>query len=129
MGGELIKQLHTWRMSWILSQFPLCTMKVGHQLSITTCMSTMDTFTRPTTELDCRYLNQQISRTLNLKELPTLMYGLWSNYPYFPSGTIALSGIEQGLFLVDVTSVADPEEAAEEESAFSMDLFSFFLNR
>jgi choice-of-anchor B domain-containing protein len=26
--------------------------------------------------------------------------GSWSNYPYFPSGTIAFSGIDDGLFLV-----------------------------
>ncbi len=26
--------------------------------------------------------------------------GSWSNYPYFPSGTIAFSGIDEGLFLV-----------------------------
>lgn len=26
--------------------------------------------------------------------------GAWSTYPFFPSGTIAISGIEQGLFLV-----------------------------
>ena len=28
--------------------------------------------------------------------------GTWSNYPYFPSGTIAFSGIDEGLFLVKV---------------------------
>jgi choice-of-anchor B domain-containing protein len=28
--------------------------------------------------------------------------GTWSNYPYFPSGTIAVSGIDDGLFLVKV---------------------------
>lgn len=26
--------------------------------------------------------------------------GTWSNYPYFPSGTVAFSGIDEGLFLV-----------------------------
>jgi choice-of-anchor B domain-containing protein len=26
--------------------------------------------------------------------------GTWSNYPYFPSGTIAVSGIDEGLFLL-----------------------------
>merc|ERR1712038_1800938 len=26
--------------------------------------------------------------------------GAWSNYPYFPSGTIVVSGIEQGLFML-----------------------------
>jgi choice-of-anchor B domain-containing protein len=25
--------------------------------------------------------------------------GTWSNYPYFPSGTIAFSGIDEGLFI------------------------------
>jgi choice-of-anchor B domain-containing protein len=28
--------------------------------------------------------------------------GTWSNYPYFPSGTVAVSGIDEGLFLVRV---------------------------
>ncbi|HVM20929.1 MAG TPA: choice-of-anchor B family protein [Egibacteraceae bacterium] len=28
--------------------------------------------------------------------------GTWSNYPYFPSGTVAFSGIDEGLFLVRV---------------------------
>jgi choice-of-anchor B domain-containing protein len=28
--------------------------------------------------------------------------GTWSNYPYFPSGTVAFSGIDEGLFLVKV---------------------------
>lgn len=28
--------------------------------------------------------------------------GTWSNYPYFPSGTIAMSGIDEGLFLLKV---------------------------
>ena len=28
--------------------------------------------------------------------------GSWSNYPYFPSGTIAFSGIDEGLFLAKV---------------------------
>ena len=26
--------------------------------------------------------------------------GAWSNYPYFPSGSIIVSGIEQGLFVL-----------------------------
>ncbi len=26
--------------------------------------------------------------------------GTWSNYPYFPSGTIAVTGIGEGLFLL-----------------------------
>merc|ERR1712038_71410 len=29
--------------------------------------------------------------------------GAWSNYPYFPSGTIVVSGIEQGLFVLKFT--------------------------
>jgi hypothetical protein len=29
--------------------------------------------------------------------------GAWSNYPFFPSGTIIMSGIEQGLFVVKFT--------------------------
>jgi len=29
--------------------------------------------------------------------------GAWSNYPYFPSGTIVVSGIEQGLFILRYT--------------------------
>lgn len=28
--------------------------------------------------------------------------GAWSNYPYFPSGTIVVSGIEQGLFVLSL---------------------------
>jgi choice-of-anchor B domain-containing protein len=28
--------------------------------------------------------------------------GTWSNFPYFPSGTVAFSGIDEGLFLVKV---------------------------
>merc|ERR1712019_80089 len=53
---------------------------------------------------------------------------MWSNYPYFPSGTVGASGTEQGLFLLDVTSVPK-SEVVEEESSFSMDLFSFFGHR
>jgi len=49
---------------------------------------------------------------------------MWSNYPYFPSGIVGASGTGQGLFLLDVTSV--PKEAKEEDSALSMDLFSYF---
>lgn len=29
--------------------------------------------------------------------------GAWSNYPYFPSGTVIISDINRGLFIVDVT--------------------------
>jgi hypothetical protein len=28
--------------------------------------------------------------------------GTWSNYPYFPSGNIAVQSIEKGLFMVKV---------------------------
>jgi choice-of-anchor B domain-containing protein len=31
--------------------------------------------------------------------------GSWSNYPYFESGVVIVSGIEQGLFVVDPTNV------------------------
>jgi hypothetical protein len=43
---------------------------------------------------------------------PTFV-GTWSNYPYFPSGTIAFSGIDEGLFLVKMhDSVLDQFETA-----------------
>ena len=32
-----------------------------------------------------------------------LMNGTWSNYPYFPSGIIAVSHIEEGLFLLELS--------------------------
>jgi len=32
--------------------------------------------------------------------------GAWSNYPYFPSGTIIVSGIEQGLFMLEFIGFA-----------------------
>ena len=32
--------------------------------------------------------------------------GAWSNYPYFPSGTVVVSGIEQGLFVLRPTAAA-----------------------
>merc|ERR1712157_344243 len=34
--------------------------------------------------------------------------GAWSNYPYFPSGTVVVSGIEQGLFILEVTFPSPP---------------------
>jgi len=39
--------------------------------------------------------------------------GAWSNYPYFPSGNIIVSGIEQGLFVLKQTSrlTASPTSA------------------
>lgn len=33
--------------------------------------------------------------------------GTWSNYPYFESGTIAVSGIDEGLFLVKLADAGD----------------------
>lgn len=34
--------------------------------------------------------------------------GAWSTYPYFASGVVIISGIEQGLFIVQPTSLPDP---------------------
>jgi choice-of-anchor B domain-containing protein len=34
--------------------------------------------------------------------------GAWSNYPYFPSGNVVVSGIEQGLFVLKPVSAAKP---------------------
>merc|ERR1712019_87033 len=34
----------------------------------------------------------------------------WSTFPFFSSDTVLISGKEQGLFMVDVTSAADPEK-------------------
>ncbi|MQB01800.1 MAG: choice-of-anchor B family protein, partial [Actinobacteria bacterium] len=36
--------------------------------------------------------------------------GTWSNYPYFESGTIAVSGIGEGLFLVRLAGATDGED-------------------
>lgn len=33
-------------------------------------------------------------------------HGVWSNYPFFPSGNVALSSIEYGLFIVKPTNIA-----------------------
>jgi hypothetical protein len=33
--------------------------------------------------------------------------GTWSNYPYFESGTIAVSGIGEGLFLLRLADAGD----------------------
>lgn len=44
--------------------------------------------------------------------------GTWSNYPWFPSGTVAFSGIDEGLFLVRVQQpVLDQFETASEAPA------------
>merc|ERR1712048_994041 len=61
-------------------------------------------------------------------DLP-LFGATWSTYPYFKSNTVIVSGKEQGLFMIDVTSALKKKDPEAEESAFSMDLFSFFLNR
>jgi len=37
--------------------------------------------------------------------------GAWSNYPYFPSGTIIVSGIEQGLFVLEFLGSGPPATA------------------
>ena len=41
--------------------------------------------------------------------------GTWSNYPYFASGTIAVSGIDEGLFLLRLAPEEEEEEEEEEE--------------
>ena len=43
--------------------------------------------------------------------------GAWSVYPFFPSGTIIVSGIEQGLFILrlNLDPVADPPEVTLEQ--------------
>ena len=35
--------------------------------------------------------------------------GAWSNYPYFRSGNVVVSGIEQGLFVLTPVSQAKPQ--------------------
>jgi len=47
----------------------------------------------------------------------------WSNYPYFESGCVALSGIEQGLFIVKPDI---PEEKEKVTSIFQKMLNSYF---
>mmetsp|Transcript_5018 Transcript_5018/g.10095 ORF Transcript_5018/g.10095 Transcript_5018/m.10095 type:complete len:163 (-) Transcript_5018:55-543(-) len=42
--------------------------------------------------------------------------GAWSNYPFFPSGVVIISGIEQGLFVVKRTS--SPECTENENDTF-----------
>jgi len=34
-----------------------------------------------------------------------MLAGAWSNYPFFPSGVVILSGIEQGLFVLEVGAI------------------------
>ena len=41
--------------------------------------------------------------------------GTWSNYPYFPSGTIAVSGIDEGLFLLRLNDAAWQRVNGEEQ--------------
>lgn len=44
--------------------------------------------------------------------------GTWSNYPYFPSGTIAMTGIDEGLFFLKLQDgVGDPTEAVPTDPA------------
>jgi len=38
--------------------------------------------------------------------------GAWSNYPFFPSGVVIVSGIEQGLFMLEVGYIAPPPTAS-----------------
>lgn len=42
--------------------------------------------------------------------------GAWSNYPYFPSGNVIVSGIEQGLFVLRPTSLAPSFSVTPESS-------------
>jgi len=37
----------------------------------------------------------------------TVFLGSWSNYPYFPSGTIVVSSIDRGLFIVKYNGASD----------------------
>ncbi len=43
--------------------------------------------------------------------------GAWSTYPYFDSGVVIISGIEQGLFIVQPTSLPDPNPVPCESPA------------
>ncbi|MFP5322062.1 MAG: choice-of-anchor B family protein [Acidimicrobiia bacterium] len=43
--------------------------------------------------------------------------GTWSNYPYFESGTIALTGINEGLFLVRLADGVAPDDGGDDGSS------------
>jgi len=43
--------------------------------------------------------------------------GAWSNYPFFPSGTIIMSGVEQGLFVLKYNSSPPPSPTPPPTSA------------
>ncbi|MFQ5571204.1 MAG: choice-of-anchor B family protein [Rhodothermales bacterium] len=45
-------------------------------------------------------------------------FGTWSNYPFFESGTIAVSSITEGLFLVEMAEQPVALEAAPEPAGF-----------
>lgn len=49
-----------------------------------------------------------------------LMNGTWSNYPYFPSGIIAVSHIEEGLFLLELSGEFS-DEGCTDPSACNYD--------
>eukprot|EP00588_Corethron_pennatum_P033983 CAMPEP_0194345500 /NCGR_PEP_ID=MMETSP0171-20130528/104885_1 /TAXON_ID=218684 /ORGANISM="Corethron pennatum, Strain L29A3" /LENGTH=678 /DNA_ID=CAMNT_0039112487 /DNA_START=467 /DNA_END=2501 /DNA_ORIENTATION=- len=38
--------------------------------------------------------------------------GAWSNYPFFPSGVVIISGMEQGLFMLEVGDITSPPTAS-----------------
>jgi choice-of-anchor B domain-containing protein len=56
--------------------------------------------------------------------------GAWSNYPYFPSGNVVVSGIEQGLFVLgldlpdEVAFVSPREGATVSGSNVAIDIFA-----
>lgn len=49
--------------------------------------------------------------------------GAWSNYPFFPSGTVVVSGIEQGLFVFRPTVVTCPDTDRCDGSSSSSNIF------
>jgi hypothetical protein len=56
--------------------------------------------------------------------------GAWSNYPYFPSGTVVVSGIEQGLFVLglnlpdEVDFVSPGDATTVSGGAVAIDIFA-----
>merc|ERR1712048_528779 len=44
--------------------------------------------------------------------------GMWSNYPFFPSGTIVASGVEQGFFALKFTKAPVSPCAGSDSTAF-----------